>query len=156
MKASVFRRIQLGFIVIGVIVTVMMLTVVAGCYRDDREIEKNLGVTTALVVNARSYKAAVEYSTADGVFYSPRFGILYPTNLTAGQRITVEYNKSDPEMVRVAGRNAKIAIVPALSVIAVTWAMVIAIMLGCAELRFRALRRRGLQRRRMEPVAPGH
>ncbi|MBM4481111.1 DUF3592 domain-containing protein, partial [Rhodococcus hoagii] len=46
---------------------------------------------------------------------------LYPTNLTAGQRIDVEYARSEPDLVRVAGRDASVAIVPAGSVIVVTW-----------------------------------
>ncbi|MGB7364663.1 MAG: DUF3592 domain-containing protein, partial [Rhodococcus sp. (in: high G+C Gram-positive bacteria)] len=41
--------------------------------------------------------------------------------LIAGQRIDVEYSRSDPDLVRVAGRDASVAIVPALSVVAVTW-----------------------------------
>jgi len=47
--------------------------------------------------------------------------VLYPTNLTVGQRIEVEYSKADPDLVRVAGRNATVALIPAGSVIVVTW-----------------------------------
>ena len=55
--------------------------------------------------------------------HNPALGVLYPTNLIAGQRIEVEYYKADPdvELVRVAGRDARVAIVPAGSVIVVTW-----------------------------------
>ena len=73
--------------------------------------------------------SAVSFITPDGVTHNPRLGVLYPTNLVVGQRIEVEYYKADSDdndsdsdlLVRVAGRDATVAIVPAGSVIVVTW-----------------------------------
>jgi hypothetical protein len=42
--------------------------------------------------------------------------VLYPSELAEGMRIYVEYDRSDPNLVRVQGRNAALAIVPAGSV----------------------------------------
>jgi len=42
--------------------------------------------------------------------------VLYPSELADGMRIYVEYDRTDPNLVRVQGRNASLAIVPAGSV----------------------------------------
>ena len=55
--------------------------------------------------------------------HTPELGVLYPTNLIAGQNIDVEYARSEPDLVRVSGRNASVAVVPAASVVVVTWAI---------------------------------
>jgi hypothetical protein len=59
--------------------------------------------------------------TPDGVTHNPELGVLYPTRLTAGQRIDVEYARADPDLVRVSGRDASVAVIPAGSLIVVTW-----------------------------------
>jgi hypothetical protein len=57
------------------------------------------------------------------VTYRPELGVLYPSELDTGMRIYVEYDRSDPNLVRVQGRNARLAIIPALSVAVVGWAV---------------------------------
>ena len=77
------------------------------------------------MLSAGKLRSAVSFITPDGVTHNPALGVLYPTNLVAGQRIEVEYYRADPDdvelLVRVAGRDATVAIVPAGSVIVVTW-----------------------------------
>ena len=46
-----------------------------------------------------------------------------------GQRIAVEYARSEPDLVRVTGRDARVAIVPAGSVIVVTWLIATPVLL---------------------------
>ena len=46
-----------------------------------------------------------------------------------GQRIAVEYDRSNPDLVRVTGRDARVALVPAGSVIVVTWLIAAPILL---------------------------
>jgi hypothetical protein len=75
------------------------------------------------VLSAGRLRSAVMYVTPDGVTHNPKVGVLYPTNLTAGERINVEYSRADPDLVRVAGRDVRVAVLPALSVLAVTWAL---------------------------------
>nr|WP_206038226.1 DUF3592 domain-containing protein [Rhodococcus sp. HNM0569] len=101
---------------------------VVGAWRNDSTIEADMGVDTAEVLSAGSLRSAVSFVTPDGVTHNPELGVLYPTNLTVGQRIEVEYAKSDPDLVRVAGRSAAVAIVPAASVVVVTWLVAVPAM----------------------------
>ncbi|MEH3156111.1 MAG: hypothetical protein PGN29_12480 [Gordonia paraffinivorans] len=138
---TVLRRTQITLLIVGAIITVMMCVVVAGCYRDDAAIDAHRGVAVADVVTTGATKSTVRFYTPDGELRSPRLGIFYPTELTAGQRISVEYDTRNPDTVRVAGRDASLSIVPALSVVGWTWAVLLAAMVGIAEYSRRRHRR---------------
>jgi len=56
--------------------------------------------------------------------------VLYPSELADGMRIYVEYDKEDPNLVRVQYRNAALAIIPAGSVALVGWLVAGALLLG--------------------------
>ncbi|WP_280504341.1 DUF3592 domain-containing protein [Nocardia farcinica] len=98
-----------------------MVLLVLAAWRNDQLISSDKVVTTGEVLSAGRLRSAVVYVTPDGVTHNPKVGILYPTNLTAGERIKVEYSRGEPDLVRVVGRDARVAIIPALSVIVVTW-----------------------------------
>lgn len=104
-------------------ISVLAFLLVAAAWRNDRTITSDEGRATAEVLSAGKLRSAVSFVTPDGVTHNPQLGVLYPTRLIAGQYIDVEYSKSDPDLVRVAGRNASVAIVPAVSVVVVTWAV---------------------------------
>lgn len=110
-------------LVVAVAISVLAVLLVIGAWRNDVTIDSDKGTATAEVLSAGKLRSAVSFITPDGVTHNPPLGVLYPTNLVAGQRIEVEYYKADPdvELVRVAGRDATVAIVPAGSVIVVTW-----------------------------------
>jgi hypothetical protein len=63
----------------------------------------------------------VEFVTPDRVTYRPELGVLYPSELETGMRIYVEYDRNDPDLVRVRNRNAALAIIPAGSIAVVGW-----------------------------------
>ncbi|MEV0356718.1 DUF3592 domain-containing protein [Nocardia sp. NPDC050697] len=108
-------------LVVAAAISVLMVLLVLAAFRNDYLISSDRGVTTAEVLSAGRLRSAVMYVTPDGVTHNPKVGVLYPTNLTAGQNINVEYNRADPDLVRVAGRDARVAIIPAGSVIVVVW-----------------------------------
>ncbi|HET8992750.1 MULTISPECIES: DUF3592 domain-containing protein [unclassified Rhodococcus (in: high G+C Gram-positive bacteria)] len=112
------RRVVLA-IAIGI--SALSVILVLGAWRNDHTIRSDMGTASAEVLSAGSLRSAVSFVTPDGVTHNPELGVLYPTGLTTGQRIAVEYARSDPDLVRVTGRDARIAIVPAGSVIVVTW-----------------------------------
>jgi hypothetical protein len=85
--------------------------------------------------------AAVDFQTPDGSFHSPRFGLLYPTELSEGQRISVEYAAYNPDLARPTGRTAMLSIIPGLSVAVVGWLVVGLLMVGVAEFSRRLARR---------------
>jgi hypothetical protein len=140
MPPIVLRRIQIGLLTIGAIVTTMMAIMVAGSYRDDALIDADRATAVAEVVSATPTKATVSFSTPDGMFHSPRLGVFYPGRLAVGQRISIEYSSTDPELVRVSGRDASLSILPALSVLIYSWLVIGAIMVLLAEMDRRSRR----------------
>lgn len=108
--------------------SVLAVLLVLAAWRDDRLISSDMGVTSGEVLEAGRLRSAVSYVTPDGETHNPKVGVLYPTKLTRGERINVEYRRSDPDLVRVAGRDARVAIVPALSVIVVSWGVALPLL----------------------------
>ena len=102
-------------------ITVQSLLLIAGAWRNDRQIERNRGVAEAEVLNAGPRRSTIEFVTPDRVTYRPELGVLYPSELADGMRIYVEYDRTDPNLVRVQGRSAELAVVPAGSVAVVSW-----------------------------------
>ncbi|HPX36520.1 MAG TPA: DUF3592 domain-containing protein [Mycobacterium sp.] len=103
------------------IVTLQSVLLVAGAWRNDRQIERHMGVAEAEVLSAGPRRSTVEFVTPDRVTYRPELGVLYPSELATGMRIYVEYDKSNPNLVRVQDRNAALAIIPAGSIAVVGW-----------------------------------
>ena len=103
------------------IVTLQSILLVAGAWRNDREIESHMGVAEAQVLSAGPRRSTIEFVTPDRVTYRPELGVLYPSELATGMRIYVEYDTTDPNLVRVQNRNASLAIIPAASVAVAGW-----------------------------------
>lgn len=108
------------WILIG-LVTLQSVLLVAGAWRNDRQIEHNMGVAQAEVLSAGPRRSTIEFVTPDRVTYRPELGVLYPSELAEGMRIYVEYDRSDPDLVRVQHRTAALAIIPAGSIAVVAW-----------------------------------
>lgn len=103
------------WVILGII-TLQSLLLVAGAWRNDRQIERHLGVAEAEVLSAGPRRSTIEFVTPDRVTYRPELGVLYPSELATGMRIYIEYDKNDPNLVRVQNRNAALAIIPAGSI----------------------------------------
>lgn len=125
------------WIVLG-LVTLQSVLLVAGAWRNDRQIERNMGVAQAEVLSAGPRRSTIEFVTPDRVTYRPELGVLYPSELADGMRIYVEYDKNDPDLVRVQHRTAALAIIPAGSIAVLGW------LIGGAVLAVLALLERRL------------
>ena len=119
--AVAVARARRVILTVAIGISALSVILVLGAWRNDHTIRSDMGTATAEVLSAGSLRSAVSFVTPDGVTHNPELGVLYPTDLTTGQRIAVEYARSDPDLVRVTGRDARIAIVPAGSVIVATW-----------------------------------
>ncbi|MCX2933396.1 DUF3592 domain-containing protein [Mycobacterium sp. CVI_P3] len=108
------------WIIIG-LVALQSVLLVAGAWRNDRQIERNMGVAQAEVLSAGPRRSTIEFVTPDRVTYRPELGVLYPSELAEGMRIYVEYDKNNPDLVRVQHRTAALAIIPAGSIAVVAW-----------------------------------
>ncbi|MFT4045047.1 MAG: hypothetical protein QM673_17945 [Gordonia sp. (in: high G+C Gram-positive bacteria)] len=142
MNPVIERRVQRCLMTVGVVVTVMCVALVVACWRNDSAIDRHKATVTADVVYADRLHANVYFQTPDGTVHSPRLGLMYPTELTSGQRIRVDYSTVNADLVRPAGRSASLAIIPAVSVAVTGWAVVGALMLAVAQLSRRWARRR--------------
>jgi hypothetical protein len=112
----VLRWLRIAILIVTSLVTLQSLLLVAGAYRNDLTIQRNMGVAQAEVLSAGSRRSTIEFVTPERVTYRPELGVLYPSELSTGMRIYVEYNKNDPNLVRVQHRNAGLAIIPAGSI----------------------------------------
>ena len=135
------RWARIGVLIVTGLVTLQSVLLVAGAWRNDVAIRRNMGVAQAEVLSAGPRRSTIEFVTPDRVIYRPELGVLYPSELSTGMRIYVEYNKRDPNLVRVQHRNAGLAIIPAGSIVVVAWLVATALLAGLALLDKRLDRR---------------
>lgn len=128
------RWARIAVLIVTGLVTLQSLLLVAGAWRDDIAITHNMGVAQAEVLSAGPRRSTIEFVTPERVTYRPELGVLYPSHLATGMRIYVEYNKNDPNLVRVQHRNAGLAIIPAGSIAVVGWLTAAAILVALALL----------------------
>ena len=140
----VFRRIRIGIIVAACLVTLQSVLLVLGAWRNDRQIERHMGVAEANVLSAGPRRSTIEFVTPDRVTYRPELGVLYPSELENGMRIYVEYDKNNPDLVRVQDRNASLAIIPAGSIAMVGWLIAGTALLGVTWVEQRLDPHRGM------------
>ncbi len=115
------RRIRVGIVLAACLVTFQSVLLVVGAWVNDGQIERDMGVAAAEVLDAGPRRSTIEFVTPDRVTYRPELGVLYPSELENGMRIYVEYDKSNPDLVRVQHRNASLSIVPAGSIAVLGW-----------------------------------
>ncbi|CAN5137855.1 DUF3592 domain-containing protein [soil metagenome] len=131
------RWARIAVMVVTVLVTLQSVLLVAGAWRSDLSIESDMGVAAAEVLDAGPRRSTIEFVTPDRVTYRPELGVLYPSELENGMRIYVEYDRANPDLVRVQDRNAALAIVPATSVAVVGWLVAAVALVGLAVLEKR-------------------
>jgi len=124
------RRAYRTVLILAIALSSLAVVLFFGALRNDHTIGSDMGTATAEVLSAGSLRSAVIFVTPDGVTHNPELGVLYPTGLTTGQRIAVEYARSDPDLVRVTGRDARVALVPTISVIVVTWLIAVPVLVS--------------------------
>lgn len=117
----VVRRTRVGIVLVACLVTFQSVLLVIGAWVNDGQIERNMGVAAAEVLDAGPRRSTIEFVTPDRVTYRPELGVLYPSELENGMRIYVEYDMTNPDLVRVQHRNASLAIIPAGSIAVLGW-----------------------------------
>jgi hypothetical protein len=128
----VVRWTRIGVLIVAGLVTLQSVLLVAGAVRNDIAIQRNMGVAEAEVLSAGPRRSTIEFVTPDRITYRPELGVLYPSELATGMRIYVEYDKLNPNLVRVQHRNAKLAIIPAGSIAVVGWLVAAAALAALA------------------------
>lgn len=125
-------------VTVGVVLTVLLTLVLVGAARNDAHIDANPGRAVAEVLDgASSPRVFVRFTAADGAVLTPEKGVFYPRGLQPGQLVRVEYDQSEPELVRVEGRAWTIGLAPVLLGILGIWVVLGPIAWGLARLRRR-------------------
>ncbi|EYT65342.1 hypothetical protein H483_0100810 [Dietzia sp. UCD-THP] len=107
-------------VVIAAFSLLTAVLILVACFVNDQRIDRDMGSTTATVTEVTDRRAAVEFDAGGGRHVRPVTGVFYPIGLIEGQRVQVEFRRANPDLVRVSGRSWTVAVVPALSIPAVT------------------------------------
>ncbi|MGE3285878.1 MAG: DUF3592 domain-containing protein [Pseudonocardia sp.] len=120
--AIVRRRLPEIVLGVAVLLTVLGGLALVGAAMDDATITRNRAVASAEVLDGSSWsRTLVRFTEAGGQTVVPPNGVSYPRGLVAGQTVAVEYDVTDPELVRVAGRSWVDGILPMAGGLAVVW-----------------------------------
>jgi hypothetical protein len=106
---------------VACLLTVLCVALLLAAIRNDRAISDDLGTAYARVEQVSFDRTIIRYETPDGTAHSPANGVLYPAGLTAGDLVWIEYDTSDPELARVAGRDAILTLLPLGTTVLFTW-----------------------------------
>lgn len=134
LTGRILRWARIGVLILACLVSLQSILLVAGAWRNDLSIEHDMGVAEAEVLNAGFRRSTIEFVTPERITYRPKLGVLYPSELATGMRIYVEYDKKDPDLVRVQHRTAALAIIPAGSIVVVGWLIAAALLAGLTVL----------------------
>ncbi len=106
---------------VAVVITVLCAGLLLAAIRNDQAITGNLGTATAEVDAVAWDRTIIRFETPDGIVHSPSNGVLYPAGLVAGDLVRIEYDATDPDLARVAGRTATLTLLPLGTTILITW-----------------------------------
>lgn len=124
MRENVIRRIRQAILALGAIAVIICGSMVVTSAIDDARIASDKSIATAEVTSINTFRTYVRFRDERGNYHQPSVGLKYPTGLTVGQRVAVEYEGDNPENVKVQGRGWTLAFIPALSSIAVVLTVV--------------------------------
>ncbi|NYD37833.1 DUF3592 domain-containing protein [Actinomycetospora corticicola] len=104
--APVGRRAPEIVVGIGVVLSVLAVLVLVGAARNDAAISADEGTAVAEVLDGGDLgHTFIRFTASDGAVLTPDTGVLYPRGLEPGNYVVVQYDRSKPELVRVADRN---------------------------------------------------
>lgn len=113
-RGTVYRRLVQLLLAAYLLSCVVCASLVVNSGLSDWSINRDRGTATAEVLSTGS-KILVRFPDDEGRYHSPGTGLQYPGGLSVGDRVKVEYEKSNPDNVRVAGRTWTLAFLPAVS-----------------------------------------
>lgn len=114
---------------LAALVVVVCASLVVTSAIDDAQISSDRAEATAEVVNVGALRTTVRFRDDEGKYQQPKAGLKYPTQLVKDQNVRVEYQRSNPENVKVKGRGWTLAFRPALSSMAAGLAVCAALWL---------------------------
>ncbi len=120
-RSQVRRIVTWALLAAGGLVTLLGLVLVVAAWTEDSKIDQHTGRADAKVISVSFQRTLVSFQTPDGAEHIPSVGVLYPEALEEGQFVQVEYDQTDPELVRVAGRGASLTVLPVGTTVLFSW-----------------------------------
>lgn len=102
----------------------LIMLALAGAALDDAEIDAHTAHATAQVLAVSPLRTLVQFARPDGTMYRPEAGLAYPSGAQVRQLVRVEYDRADPDRVRIAGRSWRGVVAPASFGVLVLWVLV--------------------------------
>ncbi|WP_236789740.1 DUF3592 domain-containing protein [Amycolatopsis sp. GM8] len=124
-RPRILRRVVLG---VAILITVLCVGLLLAAIRNDEAITSHLGAANAEVDSVSWDRTIIRFETPDGIVHIPANGVLYPGGLVAGDLVRVEYDTTNPELARVAGRSATLTLLPLGTTTLVTWAVAMGLL----------------------------
>jgi uncharacterized protein DUF3592 len=120
-RVSWRRRFGAVLLAAAAMLTFACVMALLGAWVDDRAIDARTGRATAEVLSSTFGRTIIQFVTPDGAVHSPQRGVLYPRGLEPGQLVRVEYDRSNPDLVRAADRDFQLGLLPAAVGVAAIW-----------------------------------
>jgi hypothetical protein len=124
-RLRIGRRVVLG---IATLITVLCVGLLLAAIRNDQAITGHLGTANAQVDSVSWDRTIIRFDTSDGIVHIPANGVLYPNGLVAGDLVRIEYDTTNPDLARVAGRTATLTLLPLGSTTLITWLVAAALL----------------------------
>lgn len=113
---------------VATLITALCVGLLLAALKNDHAVTSHLGATNAQVDSVSWGRTIIRFETPDGIVHIPANGVLYPGGLVAGDLVRIEYDTTDPELARVAGRTATLTLLPLGMTAVITWGIAIGLL----------------------------
>lgn len=134
-RAGVHRRLVQAVLALLLLATAVSGMMVANAAIGDARIAGDRGTAVADVLSDGS-TTLIRYRDETGAYHQPDRGLKYPTGLSRGDQVYVDYQRSDHDNVKVQGRGWTLSVIPALSVWVIS-IVVAGLLFGAVQLWWR-------------------
>jgi hypothetical protein len=124
-RRRIGRRVVLG---VAALITVLCVGLLLAAIRNDQAITGHLGTANAQVDSVSWDRTIIRFDTQDGIVHIPANGVLYPSGLVTGDLVRIEYDTTNPDLARVAGRTAMLTLLPLGTTTLITWLVAAALL----------------------------
>lgn len=120
-----------------------------GCVSNDHTIAQNRETVVGTVVSTSWWRTTVEFQDTQALTRVPPRGVLYPGGVNTGQSVLLEYDRNNPDLVKIAGRSATLAVLPVASSALVATVVAALLWVGSTKLAARQAKRKQLRQRKI-------
>src|SRR5699024_348710 len=101
MRYRVRRRVNQLIVALYAAALLASVAMVVGALINDIKIAADRQRALGTVIGVKCMRTGVECQAADGIYYQPSSGLLYPTGLAPGRQVWGTFSGDNPELVKV-------------------------------------------------------